>query len=1518
MSSIDRRIVQMEFDNKNFESGVSTTISSLQKLQEKLKMKGATDGLDGFNKSLNDISSNNMSGLSSGVETVTAKFSALGVIGMTALSNIANSAINTGKKLVHSLKIEPITSGFSEYETKMGAIQTVLTNTAHAGTSLEDVTKVLNDLNTYADQTIYNFAEMTRNIGTFTAAGVDLDTSAAAIKGIANLAAASGSTSAQASSAMYQLSQALAAGKVSLMDWQSVVTAGMGGKLFQDSLIRTSEMLGTGAEQMIKKYGSFRESLTRGEWLTTEVLTETLKQLSGAYTEADLIAQGFNESQAKQIVELAKNASAAATEVKTVTQLFDTMKESVQSGWAQSWEYIIGDKDQATKFLTAVKDGFDAMLAPSTNARNEMLKFWNEAGGREDVIKGLTNIVQSLGKGFSAVGDAWREVFPALEGKDLTRISAKFADFSKKLKMSDETAKKIKNTFKGVFDVFKTVGSAVGNVLKGFTPLLGIFKNVGSGLLTVTSSIGSFATKMTDAVNRTKIFEKIGNGVKTAFDSIGKVLDSAGDSIVNFFGKLDFSTFGKMLQGVFSGISDIVSPVLDGLGKAIGSVNLETLSNLAKTFVGLGIFKSLKGIFDSIKGIGEGVTDAFAPFKEIGSNIAGILNDTREALTTWQNSLNAGTLIKLALAIGVLAASLVVLSSIDPVNLATALAGMAGLFAELALTMLAINKIGSLKGLVKTSTGMIMISTAILILSAALKNLSGLNMGEVLTGLVAMTSLIGLMAVSLKLFGKSSKDLAKTSVGLIIFGASMHVMASALRQLGDIDPETLGSGLFTLAALMAELAVFLKAANFGGLNVGSATGLLIISAAMIVLSHALKSLGSIQWEEIARGLTVMAGALALIGIAMDAMSELELGSMGVGLAVVSAAMIILSQALKSLGSMQWEEIARGLTAMAGALAIMGIATDVMSELQMVTMAIGIAAMGAALLVLSAALKSMGGQSWEEIAKSLTTLAGALVILGVAMYAMTGCIAGAAAMIVMSVALALFVPQLIALSGLSLAQIGTGLLALAGGLAIIGAAGYLLVGALPGLLGLAASIALFGVGAAAAGAGMALFGTGFAAVAAAIAASGTLILDFIKQLLELLPEIGLKMGEAMVNLAGVIGESAPQVISAFTTLLTAILTAISTNIPAIAQLGMDLILAFGKKLSEGIPQLVNYGMDMILGLLKGIRDRMYEIVDVSLNIVTEFINGIAANIGEVIQSGINLALSFIEGVADGITNNKDRLEAAVRKVIIAMVDAGVAVIKGAYSAFREKGRELLQSFIDGIQKKLAEVKQVAGKIVENAKNGVKNCGTALVQAGKDLVNGFMKGIKDKASEVAKAAKDVVTRAIDAAKNALKINSPSRVFMEIGKYTVEGFAVGLDKYSNKAESASSELANTVIRNVQKPLSSLGQLIDGDIDVDPVITPVMDLSNVESGANKINGLLSNSSITVDSVTGRLAGSIGRIQNRTDNTDVISAIKDLKNSMGSGGTSYTINGITYDDGSNIQSAVETLIRAAMIERRM
>lgn len=398
-NTVDSRVVEMRFDNKNFESNVAQSMSTLDKLKAKLNLSGASKGLENLDKA---VKNTNMSGLASGIETVNAKFSAMQVIGMTALSRITNAAMTAGKNMVSALTINPVKDGLNEYETQINSVQTILANTQKEGTNVKMVNAALDELNTYADKTIYNFTEMTRNIGTFTAAGVKLNTSVKSIQGIANLAAVSGSTSQQASTAMYQLSQALAAGKVSLMDWNSVVNAGMGGQVFQDALIRTSENLKTGAKEAINTYGTFRESLTKSGWLTTEVLTETLNQFAGAYSKADLMSQGYSEKQAEDITKMAKTAMDSATKVKTFTQLIDTLKERLGSGWTETWRLFIGDFEEAKSLWTGVSDVLGTFIDNMSNARNAVIK---SAMG-----KGLGAMGKELTKAFNGINEAAKTV----------------------------------------------------------------------------------------------------------------------------------------------------------------------------------------------------------------------------------------------------------------------------------------------------------------------------------------------------------------------------------------------------------------------------------------------------------------------------------------------------------------------------------------------------------------------------------------------------------------------------------------------------------------------------------------------------------------------------------------------------------------------------------------------------------------------------------------------------------------------------------------------------------------------------------------------------------------------------------------------------------------------------------------------------------------------------------------------------------------------------------------------------
>lgn len=461
--SIDERVVSLRVNDREFQSAIDNVVKSLDGLKKSLKFKDTAKGFTDLDRAASNVKFDGLaknaasvrntvaniaseaqktfsSMSTSGVESVGAisqSFSALQAVAFGAFASIGSEVTNVGKNIT-SMFTQGITSGLSEYELQMNSIQTILTNTASKGTTLDQVNAALAELNTYADQTIYNFSQMTQNIGTFTAAGVDLNTAVASIKGIANLAAASGSSASQAASAMYQLSQAIAAGRVSLMDWNSVVYAGMGGELFQNALKRTAKNFGTDVDAIIAKYGSFRESLTEGQWLTTEVLTETLKQISGAYTEADLVAQGYSQDQAAAIVKMADQAKNAATNITTFSKLVDTLKESIGSGWAQTWQIVFGDFEEARAFWSNLYNGtISPMISSMSNARNTLLS--SALGGGDNAWVKFNEQLQAAGVSLDTF-QGQMDAVATENGKSLSDLIAKYGNLKTALASGEISA----------------------------------------------------------------------------------------------------------------------------------------------------------------------------------------------------------------------------------------------------------------------------------------------------------------------------------------------------------------------------------------------------------------------------------------------------------------------------------------------------------------------------------------------------------------------------------------------------------------------------------------------------------------------------------------------------------------------------------------------------------------------------------------------------------------------------------------------------------------------------------------------------------------------------------------------------------------------------------------------------------------------------------------------------------------------------------------------------------------------
>lgn len=1375
-TTVDERVVEMRFDNKQFEQNIQTSLSSLDKLKKSLNLEGAAKGLETVNDAANKCSGN-MSPLSNAVETVRVRFSALEVMAITALQNITNSALAAGKNLVSAFTIDPIKTGFEEYETQINAVQTILANTSSKGTTLDQVNNALDELNHYADMTIYNFTEMTRNIGTFTAAGVDLDTSVAAIKGIANLAAVSGSNSQQASTAMYQLSQALAAGTVKLQDWNSVVNAGMGGQVFQDALKETAKVHGIAIDEMIKDEGSFRETLSKG-WLTSDILTETLAKFTGDLNEDQLRTMGYTDDQIKSIMEMGKTANDAATKVKTFTQLFDTLKEAAQSGWTQSWEIIVGDFEEAKELLTEVSDTFSAVINASADARNKMLQDWKDLGGRTMMIEAVKNVFEGLVSVAKPVREAFNEIFPPMTGKQLAEITERIRDLTAKFKMGEESSKNLKNTFKGVFAVLDIVGQAFKAVAGGVGELIGLFLPAGNGVLSLTGSFSEYLVKLDETVKKTDIF---GKAVSTVVDIVKTVITfvkTAGEKVKEFGKaageKFDFPGFelfhsflervhdrmaqigdgaGKMKSGVIvafemmgealekckflkvmealwtavkviaGGIADAVGTMMGTLAEKLGNADfsgvLDILNSIAVGGIALSVSKFLKSVTEPLEGL-NGVLEG----------VTGILDGVRGCFEAYQTNLKAGTLLKIGAAIALLAGSIVAISLIDSDKLSASLGAITVLFANLLGAMAIFNKISSDTGKVsKACTAMIAMSVAVSILAGALKKVSDLDWGELARGLVGIAGLTTIVVASSKAMASSQKQVMKGATSLIIFGAAIKILASACEDLSKLQWDELGRGLTGVGVLFAEIAVFLRVAKFNGKMISTATGIVILSAAMKVLASACKDFGQMEWSEIGKGLAGIGGLLAKLAVFTNlAGNAKHVMSTGVALIAIGAAMKIFASAVKDFGQLQWDEIGRGLTAMGGALAEVAIAVNLMPK-NMIGIGTGLVIVGGALETIANCMSKFGGMQWEEIGRGLTVMGGALAELAISLNFMKGTLGGSAALLVASGALAVLAPVLSILGALSWEAIAKGLISIAGAFTIIGVAGAVLTPLVPTILALSGAFALIGVGVLTIGAGLLAAGTGlsalaigFTALATAGAAGATAIVAALTVIVTgiagLIPAVLTKVGEGIIAICKVIAAGAP---------------AIGEAVKAVVLTLIDVFVSC-------VPQLADGALQLVVGVLAALVTYTPQIVDLAFKFLIGILDGIASNLPSLIKAGVDVLVAFFAGIVDalrGIDTGallKGIAGIGLLSAIMLALSATASLVPGAMVGILGMGAVVAEMALVlaavGLLSKLPGLSWLIG---EGGKL-LQGIGTAIGQFVGGIVGGFMSGVSSQFPQI----------------------------------------------------------------------------------------------------------------------------------------------------------------------------------------
>jgi tape measure domain-containing protein len=894
--SVDKRIVEMQFENSKFEANVGTSLSTIDKLKKSLKFDEAHKGFADINSAASKVT---LSSISGAADQVANRFSAMGIVAITTLVNIANSAFEAGARIVKALTIEPVKAGLEEYETKLNSVQTILANTQKEGTNLKQVTDALNTLNEYSDKTIYNFQQMTRNVGTFTAAGVTLDSSVAAIKGIANLAAISGSNADQASTAMYQLSQALSTGTVKLMDWNSVVNAGMGGQVFQDAIKETARVHGVAIDQIIEEEGSFRDSLQRG-WFTSEILTETLQKFTGDLNADQLKTMGYTEEQIKGILKMGQTASDAATKVKTFTQLFSTLKEAAQSGWAQTWEIIIGDFEEAKAFLTDLNNVFGGIIGSAADARNTLLKGWKDLGGRTLLIQSFKNVLDGVMSVVKSLQGAFREFFPPMTAQRLIEITRGFATFTEKFKMAAEGSDTLKRIFRGFFALLDIGRQIIVAVVKSLLGLTGSFGSVGSSVAGFLANLGDFIVKVRNSGQVTEVLEKALLTIKRILDPVAKGLGTVFGAVSGGFAslkKLDF----KSQVDAFKGFADSVSPLgkvvnligklgtfLSTFVKKIGPMFVDFIGRAAD-FLSTFVDKATTAI-DKIDpknfmaiisgGIFATILLEIKKFIHKGGaileSIAGIFDGVKDSLMVWQTSLKADILLKIAGAIGIIALSLLALSTIDEKKLTNALIAITASFGELVAALLILTKQNVLFGNIVTVTaGLIGISTAMLIFSAAAKRFQDID----LKTLFSMALALGIMGLAVKAM---PKKVVEAGLELLIIAEALLVLGKALKQLGGMSLEQIGTAVVAIAGSLLVLSVGLTAMTG---TTGGSLALFVAAAALLMLAPALKALGSLSWEAIGKGILIIASVLTVLGIAGALLTPIVPSLLGLAVAI---------------------------------------------------------------------------------------------------------------------------------------------------------------------------------------------------------------------------------------------------------------------------------------------------------------------------------------------------------------------------------------------------------------------------------------------------------------------------------------------------------------------------------------------------------------------------------------------------------------------------------------------------------
>lgn len=1525
---IDERVVEMSMDNKQFLDGVDSSLKAVTKLDNGMQFKNAQNGFQMVSNAINKL---DFSGLQSALDTIVDKFSVFGMLGVKALSAIEDKIIslaNQGMNFVNSMTLAQVGSGWDKYNEKQKSVQTIMSAT---GKSVEEVNDALSDLNQFTDETSYNFTDMTSNIGKFTAVGVELKDAVSAMEGIASWAGMSGQNAQTASRAMYNLSQSMGLGYVNLMDWRSIENAGMGTKAFKEFAIAKAEAMGKINHGDVQ-VGNFSSTLA-DKWFDKDVLMATLtdynafftkiqgisketgmtitsimgklKKENGEYT-AEAIA--FAEKYGIELGTLGEQAFRASQEAKSLGDAIDATKDAISTGWMNSFEYIFGNKDEATETWTALCEVLLDVFSASTEARNEILKLWHDAGGRTDLFAGIAASWDALTSYIDLFKKSLENVFPEVTAEKLIAMTKSFREFAESLAPSETTTARL-SYLMGVLneiilksiDIFINIKDAIkgfiNGMLDGFDIVDAFFKAFGVGERAIKSLL-TYINIITDGISEGLIRSLAGSGkilsdlfdfVWQSFNSMVKAF-SAGTKNIEFtklfFKKMvdvgiDLGRVFKILLVLGKRLVETVLPVvtslvnklfrtdIGGLPDILGAIHKWIEKIYTKVVLMDGWPDWLQGIVDLFKNLSDAVGKFFEKFKPIDmiinafkklwngiKMVYGYIKEfIKDGLDKLKLSPEGSTFIDKLSSFGALLASGGVIVLVKKLfDYFKAIKELR--FAEGIKTFF--SHVGDIFDKLKeaitsfqkdTPPDMLMkIAKSIALIAASLFLLSLVKVDNLVAALAAFAAAIQIVFRAMKKLGDTADPFSGTINSFLKIAVAMAVISASLSLMATTKPERLLTAVAALGASLTMMLVFIKKLN--GVKVdGSIKQIKSIAKAMLTLSIAFKILGSMEWEQIGKALTAMGASLLTMMIIIHSMEGMKSTKNGIsGITKIAFAMIPMAIALKILGSMGWEQIGKALTAMVGAMTIMVAAILVMSNLKGKNGGAGsILVMAMAMIPLALALKILGSMDLDSIGRALFAVASVMAIFGVMVASMSNL---KASMFAVSGALILFAIALLTLTPALLAM-----------------------GAIPMDMIVAAVINM----------GIAI---GAFAAASFLLAPVLPLMWSLATIMLMVGTAAILTGIGIATLAGALAGGSVAIVGA----LAAILDVLIMFIPVLA---VQLAIAFKlfiKSLSASAPELVNALVKIIMAICEG----LMQVIPALIVLIGEGITLIL----------VGLAV-YIDAWADALADILERVVVAVGKLIGGVIRGAIDLCIMIYEAIcdffgihssstlmADVGRFLIEGLINGVGELAGSAVQAMADLGSSAFNAIKDGLGSLWDIGVNAVQGLIGGIGSMARKVWDTAKSLGGSLMKGIKDFLGIKSPSREMKKLGVFSVEGFVNGLDQEASSIVDSAKNMGQGLV-------SSLNTALEDIRNPKVSVSPYVDFNNLQLADTAMSGMFARKSM-------ELAVDVSRNRLQVENMrDIINetndAIGDLKDAINDQKLEANVETPIYLDGREI-----------------